>query len=212
MRDEMEWLDAEASVRRLREGNLRFVAGDRADDHGLSRRPEASTRQPVAVVLGCADTRVPPELVFDQGVGDLFVVRAAGNIAGPTQIGSVEFAVKAFGARLIVVLGHTRCAAVSRALEDVRRGAGDPNDGEAITAILDLIRPAIERVVHGVSETGRDVDVREAIRANIGASVDGLNRSAVISPLIESGELAVIGAEYSVETGVVEFLDTSHAL
>ena len=185
-------IPAADALERLREGNLRF-ASDVTSHAGTgfrSRRLEtAPNQEPFAVILGCSDSRVPAEIVFDQGLGDLFVIRVAGNIVAPSQIGSVEFAAARAGARLVVVLGHSRCGAILATLEE-------------------LARPSIEGLL--ATPLAEDVDalVRHAVRANIRASTDHLRRgSKVLEQLIQQEGLRIVGAEYSLETGEVEFFD-----
>ena len=196
------------ALSRLRDGNRRFVSGVRSLDALVShtRRTELATdQQPFAIVLGCSDSRVPAEVIFDQGLGDLFVIRVAGNIVAPSQVGSVEFAAARFGTPLVVVLGHTQCGAILATLEEVRsRTNHSPN----VRSIVDRIRPSVETLL--ATELGCDEDrlVREAARANVRASADHLRHgSALLEQLIQDGGLAVVGAEYSLETGEVDFFD-----
>ena len=198
---------ARQALERLREGNRRFVADARISDAFVSRsRRVALTdgQQPFAIVLGCSDSRVPAEIVFDQGLGDLFVIRVAGNIVAPSQVGSVEFAAARFGTRLVVVLGHSRCGAIVATLEELRRPS--ENQSRNLRAIVDRVRPSIEALL----ETGVPHDesalVKQSVRANIRASVNHLRHgSEVLEQLIQSEGLLVVGAEYSLETGEVEF-------
>ena len=191
---------------RLRDGNRRFAANIRAEASSTqSRRIElANGQQPFAIVLGCSDSRVPAELVFGQGLGDLFVIRVAGNIVAPSQIGSVEFAAERFGTRLVVVLGHSQCGAVLATLDELRRPtvSRSPN----LTAIVDRVRPAVESLLAAGLES--DALMRQAVRANIRAAADHLRHgSRILEQLIQQEGLLVIGAEYSLETGEVEFFD-----
>jgi carbonic anhydrase len=202
-------MDARKALDRLREGNHRFVEDVRSHHilTGHARRTElANGQQPFAAVIGCSDSRVPVEIVFDQGLGDLFVIRVAGNIVAPSQIGSVEFAAEQFGTRLVVVLGHSQCGAISATLEQLRLPAA--NQSPNLRSIVDRIRPAVE----GLLETGltddTDTLMRRAVRANIRASANQLRHgSAVIERLIREDGLLVVGAEYSLETGVADFFD-----
>ncbi|MGH7664607.1 MAG: carbonic anhydrase [Gemmatimonadaceae bacterium] len=197
------------ALERLREGNLRFASNVRGTDAYLShtRRADLATRQqPFAIILGCSDSRVPAEIVFDQGLGDLFVIRVAGNIVAPSQIGSVEFAAARFRTPLVVVLGHSQCGAVSATLEELRRPRDNQSDN--VRAIVDRVRPAVEGLL--ASELRHDADalMTQAVRANIRASVDHLRHgSRLVEQLIQDETLLVVGAEYSLETGVVEFFD-----
>jgi carbonic anhydrase len=194
----------DAVLARLIEGNKRFIKGDLAHP---GRRPEdfaplAEGQAPLAIIIGCADSRVAPELVFDQGVGDLFVVRVAGNIvtgAGPTMKGSIEFAVAVLGARLIVVLGHEKCGAVKAAVDHI--DANDTLPG-SIRDLVELIRPA------AVAVRGKPGDKLEnAIRANVGQGVERLKGlDPILSDFTRKGELKVVGAVYELRTGLVKFL------
>ena len=197
---------AREGLRRLREGNRRFVSG-RQGDAGLDaarRRELADGQEPFAIVLGCSDSRVPAELVFDQGLGDLFVIRVAGNIVAPSQIGSVEFAAERFGTRLVVVLGHSRCGAVLATLEAIERPSFvSPN----LRSIVDRIRPALEDTPRDGRTSSEDI-VQNAVRANVRASAEHLrNGSAILRDLIARNGLLVVGADYGLDTGVVEFFD-----
>lgn len=202
-------ISAPEALQRLRDGNRRFVSGARSLDTLTSptRRGElVAGQEPFAVVLGCSDSRVPVEIVFDQGPGDLFVIRVAGNVVAPTQIGSVEFAAERFGTRLVVVLGHTRCGAVETTLEVLRRPTGNPSGHSR--SIVDRIRPSVEGLL--TTDLGNDPEAlaRHAVRANVRASVDRLRAgSEVLEELIRTDGLLVLGAEYSLETGVVDFFD-----
>jgi carbonic anhydrase len=204
-------ISAKEALKRLKEGNRRFVAGQRspATDLSLARRAELAKGQaPFAIILGCSDSRVPAELVFDQGLGDLFVIRVAGNIAARSQIGSVEFAAAKFGTQLVVVLGHTQCGAVSATLEELGRPA--ENLSPNLKAIVDSVRPAVEGLLKDRSPKNPGDIMARAIRANIQASADHLRRdSKIIERLIREDGLLVVGAEYSLETGAVEFLDAA---
>lgn len=193
----------------LREGNRRFVSNLRSrsvltDD---SRRRElAEGQEPRAIILGCSDSRVPAEIVFDQGLGDLFVIRVAGNIVAPSQIGSVEFAAERFGTRLVVVLGHSNCGAVLATVEQLERPT--QNRSPNLRSIVDRIRPAVASLLDTDLRHDHDGLVHHAIRANIRASVSHLRQgSQVLEELIERNGLLVVGAEYSLETGEVEFFE-----
>ncbi len=193
----------------LREGNRRFVAETHSGSEltGQSRRVElASGQEPFAIILGCSDSRVPAEIVFDQGLGDLFVIRVAGNIVAPSQVGSVEFAAHSFGTPLVVVLGHSQCGAVVGTLNELERPTElrSPN----LRSIADRIVPAVQALLEVDPPLEKDVLVRAAIRANIRASANQLrNGSRILEGLIEEGKLLVVGAEYSLETGEVTWLD-----
>ena len=203
-------IDAAAALDRLRAGNERFIAGLRepAAAHGHERRLElASGQEPFAIVLGCSDSRVPAELVFDQGLGDLFVIRVAGNIVAPSQIGSVEFAAARFQTRLAVVLGHSQCGAVEATLEELERPGA--NRSPHLRSIVDRIRPAIEGMPPPPAGAGRAERMRRAVRANVAHSVEQLRHgSGILEQLIQREGLWIVGAEYSLESGRVEFLDS----
>ncbi|HTI04333.1 MAG TPA: carbonic anhydrase [Gemmatimonadales bacterium] len=194
-------IPAPEALARLRAGNRQFV------QHGAGSpgRPSAE-QQPFAIILGCSDSRVPAEIVFGQGFGDLFVIRVAGNIIAPSQVGSVEFAAERFQTSLAVVLGHTQCGAVGATLEELRRpgGHGSPN----LRAIVERIRPAIEPLLETPVARDPAALAAAAVRANIRASVDQLRHgSELLEGRIARQELLIVGAEYHVETGAVEFLD-----
>jgi carbonic anhydrase len=201
-------VSAREALARLREGNRRFVSNVRgagAASHAL-RAELATGQRPFAIVLGCSDSRVPAEIVFDQGLGDLFVIRVAGNIVAPSQVGSVEFAAARFGTRLVVVLGHSQCGAILATLEELRMQTGSRSRN--LRAIVDRVRPSVEGLLATDLRHDLDALVRQAVRANIRASVDHLRHgSQVLEQLIQDDGLLVIGAEYSLETGVVEFFD-----
>jgi carbonic anhydrase len=202
-------LPALEALERLREGNRRFAAGTVAVD-GLSshaRRAElVAGQEPFAIILGCSDSRVPAEIVFDQGLGDLFVIRVAGNVVAPSQIGSVEFAAERFHTRLVVVLGHSQCGAVAATLEVLRQ----PNDANSrnLRSIVNRIRPAVEELF-AARRGGRLEDLMpEAVRANVRAAANQLRHgSEVLERLIDRDGLLVVGAEYSLESGQVEFFE-----
>ena len=202
-------IPANEALTRLREGNMRFAS----DERRRGSHPDVAHRtdlvegqEPVAIILGCSDSRVPAEMVFDQGLGDLFVIRVAGNIVAPSQVGSIEFAAEAFGTRLVVVLGHSRCGAVTATLDELGRESGtrSPN----LRSIVDRIRPAVETLLDTDLRHDRDRLVASAVRANVRASANHLRHgSRVLEQLIEEDGLLVVGAEYFLETGRVEFFD-----
>ena len=202
-------MSAREALERLREGNRRFVSDVRSHDPLTSqtRRLEVATNQePFAIILGCSDSRVPAEIVFDQGLGDLFVIRVAGNIVASSLVGSVEFAAERFGTRLVVVLGHSQCGAVRATLEEVRRPT--ENQSRNLRSIVDRIRPSVEDLLRTAVRHDEAALLRLAVRANVLASVDHLRHgSDVLEELIQQNGLVVVGAEYSVETGVVEYFD-----
>ncbi len=192
----------------LREGNRRFVAGVQSP-YALrgQMRPNALpiAQEPIAIILGCSDSRVPAELVFDQGLGDLFVIRVAGNIVAPSQVGSVEFAASRFNTRLVVVLGHSQCGAIVATLEELNQpGAQSGN----IRSIVDRIRPSVQSLLFTELRHDHDKLLQHAVRANIRASANHLRHgSEVLEQLIQSDGLMVVGAEYSLDTGEVDFFD-----
>lgn len=202
-------LSGREALERLREGNGRFVSGLRtmAALTSHTRRADLVEGQaPFAVILGCSDSRVPAEIVFDQGLGDLFVIRVAGNIVAPSQIASVEFAVEQFGTRLVVVLGHSRCGAVMATVNALR--APTRTQSGNLSSIVNRIRPAVEELIRGGFTGNDEALVDRAVRANVHASVNHLRHgSAVIEHLVETASLLVVGAEYSLATGEIEFLD-----
>ena len=189
------------ALARLQEGNRRFVA----NKSGPAGRP-SGVQKPFAIILGCSDARVPAELVFSQGFGDLFVIRVAGNIVAPSQIGSVEFAAERFGTRLAVVLGHTQCGAVAATLEELRQPHADQSPN--LRAIVERIRPSIEPLLALPIAKDPEALYERAVRANVDASVNQLRHgSAILERLIAREGLLIVGAEYHVEEGTVEFWD-----
>ena len=199
-------IPAREALERLREGNRRFAADIRRADQSHDRRAElAAGQQPFAIILGCSDSRAPVELVFDQGLGDLFVIRVAGNIVAPSLVGSVEFAAEAFETRLVVVLGHTQCGAIAATIEQLRRPTAARSRN--LQSIVDRVRPAVEGLLPAFGHD-REALTREAVRANIRASVEHLRQgSELLEELILKKGLKVVGAEYSLETGLVEFFN-----
>jgi carbonic anhydrase len=199
---------ATEALARLQEGNLRFAGNVRGSDAFLShtRRVELTAGQePFAIILGCSDSRVPAEIVFDQGLGDLFVIRVAGNIVAPSQVGSVEFAAARYGTRLVVVLGHSQCGAILATIEEL---VNPTNQSRNLSSIVDRVRPSVERLLSNGAAPDPESFVREAVRANIRASVDHLRHgSEILEGLIREEGVLVVGAEYSLESGVVEFFE-----
>jgi carbonic anhydrase len=201
-------ISAADALTRLRDGNHRFVSGQ-TPTQTLSnnvRRILATDQAPFAIVLGCSDSRVPAELVFDQGFGDLFVIRVAGNIVAPSQVGSVEFAASRFGTKLVVVMGHSQCGAIEATLEELLDGA--TSQSRSLSSIVDRVRPAVETLLAGRPGIDRKTLAREAVRANVRSSVDHLSHgSELLERLVYNDGLLIVGAEYSLDTGVVTFLD-----
>lgn len=200
-------LDSDAALERLRQGNERFV------NHvvslqallGHTQREVLTASRPFAVILGCSDSRVPAEFVFDQGLGDLFVIRVAGNITAPSQIGSVEFAVERFGVRLVVVLGHSQCGAIEASLVQLREPA---RVSRGMQSIVERVSPSLQSLIEGGCWADEATLLHAAVRANVRTSVTQLRHgSTLLERLHLAGELRILGAEYSVETGKVEFLE-----
>ncbi len=202
-------ISAFEALERLKAGNRRFVedTADRVAVSSASRRNQLVAGQaPFAIILGCSDSRVPAEIVFDQGLGDLFVIRVAGNIVSPSQVGSIEFAAERFGTRLVVVLGHSACGAVQATVEELER----PSESRSpnLHAIVDRIRPSVETLLETDLAGDREALIRHAVRANIRLSVAHLKHgSRILEDLVDNDGLRVIGAEYDLETGAVEFFD-----
>ena len=202
-------IPATEALARLKDGNHRFVNDVRSPESVTSptRRNELAAGQaPFAIILGCSDSRVPAEIVFDQGLGDLFVIRVAGNIVAASQVGSVEFAAARYGTRLVVVLGHSQCGAILATLEELQQTSD--HQSRNLRAIVDRIRPSVQTLLATELKHDPEALVRQAVRANIHASVEHLRHG---SPILEQLEkeigLTVVGAEYSLESGVVEFFD-----
>lgn len=197
------------ALERLREGNQRFASNVRSLDTLLSHaQREALTagQNPFAIVLGCSDSRVPAELVFDQGFGSLFVIRVAGNVVAPSQVGSVEFAATQYNTRLVVVLGHSHCGAICATLEALRSNAPSPSRG--LRSIVERIKPAIAQLMETPLRDQPEELGKHAVRANIRASVSHLRHgSKILEQLVEEEGLLIVGAEYSLETGKVDFFD-----
>src|SRR5438552_14237001 len=214
------------AMSRLKEGNGRYTSGNGQHPHESSeerayiatnsyenagmiflgmtaaeaakRRAELTKSQhPFAIIVSCSDSRVPPEIVFDQGLGDLFVLRVAGNVIDDHSLGSIEYAVDHLAVRLIVVLGHQRCGAVKAAKET---NAAKGKAAAHIQSLVAAIRPAVEATING--------DLEATIKANVKHVVEALSSSMpVLKPKVDSGELQVIGGDYSLDTGAVAFLD-----
>jgi carbonic anhydrase len=199
-------IPAAEALARLREGNRRFVASMNEITPTLNharRLALAQTQEPFAIVLGCSDSRVPAELVFGQGFGDLFVIRVAGNIVAPSQVGSVEFAAERFHTRLVVVLGHSDCGAILATVDELRNPTPQ---SRGLRSIVDRIRPAVEPLL---ATLGQDPEalVAHAVRANIRTAADHLRHGSALLERLEREGLAIVGAEYCLQTGVVDFFD-----
>jgi carbonic anhydrase len=207
-------IPAREALERLREGNRRFAADERSGSETLTsqahRAALADGQEPFAIILGCSDSRVPAEIVFDQGLGDLFVIRVAGNVVAPSQVGSVEFAAAKFSTRLVVVLGHSRCGAIQTTLEQLQQPSA--SQSRNLRSIVDRIRPSVEGLLFTRLKSDPAGLVSEAVRANVRASADHLRHgSEVLERLIQNEGLLVVGAEYSLETSVVDFFDGTDA-
>ena len=202
-------ISADDALLELREGNRRFVCGE-IDADSMARRVHradlSNGQSPFAIVLACSDSRVPVEMVFDQGFGDLFVIRVAGNVVAPQQLGSIEYAATQFGTPLVVVLGHTNCGAVSATLDELRGKA--THDSPNLRAIVDQIQPVAAPLLEAQDSDDGEILLRAAVRANVRASVEKLTMaSEILGKLVDSGKLMITGAEYSLDTGEVVFLD-----
>jgi len=201
-------ISAAEALASLRDGNLRFVENRTNSPltHQERRTSLISGQEPFAIVLGCSDSRVPAELVFDQGFGDLFVIRVAGNIVAPSQVGSVEFAAARFGTRLVVVMGHSQCGAITATLEELLGRA--TNQSRNLRSIVERVRPSVETLLTGRHDQDLNMLVNDAVRANVRASVDHLRHgSELLEELGRTDGLLVVGAEYSLDTGVVTFFE-----
>jgi carbonic anhydrase len=206
-------ISAQEALERLKEGNRRFVASIGTGEPLVGNTTRAQLVKemlPFATILGCSDARVPAEIVFDQGLGDLFVIRVAGNIVAPSQIDSVEFASARAGTPLVVVLGHTECGAVHATIEELSQ---EPDkQSHSLRSIVDRVRPSVEGLLKTDLKNDLHALVRQAVRSNVAVSVNHLRYgSAVLEKMVRNGDLLVVGAEYSIETGVVEFLDEAGA-
>ena len=190
-------LNVQQSLKKLLEGNKRCVVCKQQNPRqDARRRKEVSKGQkPFAVIVGCSDSRIPPELIFDQGLGDLFVVRLAGNIVDALALGSIEYAVEHLGTKLVVVLGHGKCGAVTAATKG-------PDAPGHVGAIVKAIQPAVKKVQ---KMSGDLVD--NAIRANASLVANKIKSSKpILAEMVNKGEIEVVGAYYNIDTGAVELL------
>ncbi|MBS9777377.1 MAG: carbonic anhydrase [Gammaproteobacteria bacterium] len=199
------------ALKRLKEGNKRFVSGDiqhKTLDE-MAKIKMSGEQSPFAIILGCSDARVPAEMIFDQGIGDLFVIRVAGNIIAPSLVGSIEYAVKQFGTGLVVVLGHSQCGAVTACVEDILdKNPEAKNQSPNLYSIVERIRPAVHTLAETPLKDDKEALVQHAVRANVRASVANLRYSSVIlEKFISHGELQVVGAEFDLQTGEIDFFE-----
>lgn len=204
-----EMLTAQEALERLKKGNQRFVSGDATLTKQLShqqRAEMAENQNPFAIVLGCSDSRVPAEMVFDQGLGDLFVIRVAGNVVAPSQVGSVEFAAERYDCAVVIVLGHSHCGAIQATIDTLMNPDHPPSLN--LMSIVNRVRPSVETLMQTELKNDLSKLSKHAVRSNVFASVNQLRHgSAVLEHLIAQGKLQIIGAEYSLETGEVLFFD-----
>ncbi|MBB5188066.1 carbonic anhydrase [Zhongshania antarctica] len=200
-------INAQEALERLKTGNARFVDKLNSETASIihNKRPElVEIQAPFAIVLGCSDARVPAELVFDQGLGDLFVIRVAGNVVAPSGIGSVEFAALSFGTPLVVVLGHSNCGAISATVDVLTGNSKIPSQN--LHSIVKRIRPAVETLMSTELRHDHKALIEQSVRANVRTSVEHLSSgSPTLEKLISEGKLMVVGAEYSLKTGEVDF-------
>ncbi len=202
-------ISAIEALQRLKRGNQRFaedLGGHRALNPQVRRNQLTAGQEPHAIILGCSDSRVPAEMVFDQGLGDLFVIRVAGNIVAPSQVDSVEFAAERFGTRLVVVLGHSNCGAIQATIEELGSPVGEQS--RRLQSIVKRVRPTIEALLQTELRHDLEALAQHAVKANVRTSVNQLcSGSTVLEQLIRDDGLMVVGAEYSLQTGLVEFFE-----
>ncbi|MGB5717701.1 MAG: carbonic anhydrase [Gammaproteobacteria bacterium] len=202
-------ITASDALERLKDGNQRFVSGVRSIDTIEKQSQSAKFvdgQEPFAIILGCSDSRVPAEIIFDQGLGDLFVIRVAGNIVAPSQVGSVEFAAERFGTPLVVVLGHSMCGAVMATIDELERPSDEKSSN--VLSIVNRIRPTVEPLFETELRNDPDKLLESSIHANILAATNNLmHGSQMLEQLVQQGKLRIIGAEYSLKTGEVKFIE-----
>ena len=202
-------ITASDALERLKEGNQRFLSGVRSIDtivKQIQRENFVEGQEPFAIILGCSDSRVPAEIIFDQGLGDLFVIRVAGNIVAPSQVGSVEFAAERFGTPLVVVLGHSMCGAVMATIDELERPSDEKSSN--VLSIVNRIRPTVEPLFETELRNDPDKLLESSIHANILAATNNLmHGSQMLEQLVQQGKLRIVGAEYSLETGEVKFFE-----
>jgi len=192
---------ADSALIRLKEGNTRFIKGESIRPHqDLKRIKEVWLgQQPFAIIVGCSDSRVPSEIIFDQGLGDLFIVRTAGQVSSFASWASIEFGNAVLGANLIVVMGHTKCGAVAAACKI-------PDVPGHIVTLINAIKPAAQ-----LAKTQFGDEVENAVKINVAMQVQQLqNLEPVLTKAVKSAELKIVGAVYNLETGKVEFLDPNY--
>ena len=202
---------AEQALEILKQGNARFVENvQNPQSTLLASNALTHVHEPFAIILGCSDARVPAEIVFDQGLGDLFVIRVAGNVVAPSQIGSVEFAAEKFGTKLVVVLGHSHCGAVTACVETLINP--DQQFSPNLRSIVDRIRPSVYNLHEIYTANGQDIDAQElinrGIKANVRMSVTQLKHgSRILEDAVNNGSLIIVGAVYDLDTGKVTFIE-----
>jgi len=202
---------AEQALEMLKQGNARFVENvQNPQSTLLASNALTHVHEPFAIILGCSDARVPAEIVFDQGLGDLFVIRVAGNVVAPSQIGSVEFATEKFGTKLVVVLGHSHCGAVTACVETLINP--DQQFSPNLRSIVDRIRPSVYNLHEIYTANGQDIDEQElinrGIKANVRMSVTQLKHgSRILEDAVNNGSLIIVGAVYDLDTGKVTFIE-----
>lgn len=203
-------MNPDLALQSLKDGNELYVKAikDSTDlNTPITLRDVDLGQQPFAIILSCSDSRVPAELIFNCGIGELFIIRVAGNIASPTQIGSIEYACQNLGAQLVVVMGHSHCGAVSATIGTLSNSKHElsPNLESIIDQITPAVRPIVEADQHA-DEADDESLLDKAVRANVSYTVNNLSaQSEVLSTLMAEQKLAVIGAEYALETGKVTF-------
>ena len=202
---------AEQALEMLKQGNARFVENvQNPQSTLLASNALTHVHEPFAIILGCSDARVPAEIVFDQGLGDLFVIRVAGNVVAPSQIGSVEFATEKFGTKLVVVLGHSHCGAVTACVETLINP--DQQFSPNLRSIVDRIRPSVYNLHEIYTANGQDIDEQElinrGIKANVRMSVTQLKHgSRILEDAVNNGSLIIVGAVYDLDAGKVTFIE-----
>ena len=202
-------ISAQEALDRLKDGNREFALSMQSGQGvraGARQTELPQIQNPFAIILSCSDARVPAEIVFNQGLGDLFVIRVAGNIVAPSQVGSVEYAAALYGTPLVVVMGHSQCGAILATLDEIRQPT--ENQSRNLRSIVDRVRPSVEVLLKTELRNDRDALVEQAVRANVLASVNHLRHgSELLEQLIQKRQFRVVGAEYSLKTGEVDFFE-----